>query len=169
MGDPYKHQHSNPKNQQKEKKRSKTYQSNGIGTAPNHAPTAVPNAPPQTVSIGRSNAQTCRQTTPSTPWTYTNGRTHSSAMCAAQRNVCHRCVVQGAPKRMRRMARTGVPRRAVRRRERNEACNIHSTLIDPFFYRLEGRREKVGLYGEFVDYGLWALFPTMMFAQCSCC
>jgi hypothetical protein len=39
-------------------------------------------------------------------------------MCAAQRTVSALCVVSGAPKRTRRMDRTGVARRKVRVRER---------------------------------------------------
>lgn len=39
-------------------------------------------------------------------------------MWPAQRRVCALCVVSGAPKRTRRMKRTGVARRVVRVRER---------------------------------------------------
>lgn len=39
-----------------------TYQSNGIGIAPNHAPTPHPSAPPHTGSAGRLTAQISRQT-----------------------------------------------------------------------------------------------------------
>jgi hypothetical protein len=38
-------------------------------------------------------------------------------MCAAQRRVCGRCVVRGAPKRMRMAVRMGVPNVRVRIRE----------------------------------------------------
>lgn len=97
------------------------YQSNGMGTAPSQAPTQAPKAPPQTASAGRANAQTCFQTLLSTPWTYTSGVTVSRAICAAHSTVCAVCVVKGAPKRMRRRDRTGVPRRKVNVRAMNVA------------------------------------------------
>lgn len=47
-----------------------------------------------------------------------SGAADRRAMWAAQRRVCGWCVVKGAPKRTSRMAKTGVPRRNVRVRER---------------------------------------------------
>ena len=46
-----------------------TYQSKGMGTAPNHAPTPVPRAPPHTASAGLAMPQTSLQVLVSTPWT----------------------------------------------------------------------------------------------------
>ena len=95
-----------------------TNQSNGIGTAPIHAPINVPNAPPYTSSIGSRSAIIVLHLSLSTPWTYTSGRTARRERWAAQRNVCGRCVVNGAPKRIARSVRMGVPSKRERVRER---------------------------------------------------
>ena len=55
---------------------------------------------------------------PSTPCTYMRGTEASSEMWAAQRNVCGKWVVSGAPKRMRVMPARGVPATVERRSER---------------------------------------------------
>ena len=48
---------------------NKTYQSNGIGTAPPHAPNTVPTAAPHTSSPGSAAPLTSLHILPSTPWT----------------------------------------------------------------------------------------------------
>ena len=100
------------------RRKTLTHQSNGMGTAPTHAPTPVPTAAPQTVSSALVTPQISFHAAESVPWTYTRLVPVSTVMWAAQRIVCGRCVVKGAPKRIRRTARRGVPRRRGRVRER---------------------------------------------------
>lgn len=54
----------------------------------------------------------------SKPWVYIKGRMARREICAAQRMVCRWFDVRGAPKRIKRTVRIGVPRKRARVRER---------------------------------------------------
>lgn len=121
----------------KERKGKKTtHQSNGIGTAPNHAPRPVPTAPPQTVSTGLEKDHTSRHTSPFTPWMYIRPVVERRDICAEQRRVWVAWVVSGAPKRTRMMARTGVARVRVRVMERRAGYSFTIAVNDlaSFFF-----------------------------------
>lgn len=53
-----------------------------------------------------------------------SGRAERSDKWAAQRRVCGKCVVRGAPKRIRINVRMGVPKVTERIREMSDGCDV---------------------------------------------
>jgi hypothetical protein len=101
-------------------------QSKGMGTAPTHAPRHVPTAAPKTSSRGIISAAIRRHLSVSMPCVYIKGSDMSRDMCAAQRIVWSMWVVNGAPKRMRKVPRRGVPRRSESVKDRIAGCSYQS-------------------------------------------